>query len=76
MPLTADTLRVGLTVSGFDAVSVSSGSVYGLFLPDTFAVLQSLQGRSAFADLALAGAFIIVVIDPFQHRTYPENPDT
>ena len=46
-------------------MSVSSGSVYELFLPDTFAVLQGLHGRSAFADLALVGAFIVVVIDPF-----------
>ncbi len=44
-------------------MSVSSGSVYELFLPDTFAVLQGLHGHSALADFALVGAFIIVVID-------------
>lgn len=38
--------------------------VYKLFLPDFFAVLQGLPGRSSFTDFALVGAFIVVVIDP------------
>ena len=45
-------------------MSVSSGSVYQLFLPNTLAILQGLHGRAAFADFALVAAFIIVVIDP------------
>ena len=46
-------------------MSVRSGSVYELFLPNTFAFLQSLHGCFAFADFPLMGAFIIVMIDPF-----------
>jgi hypothetical protein len=39
--------------------------VYQLFLPDTFAVLQSLHWRFAFTDFTLMGAFIVVVINSF-----------
>ena len=46
-------------------VSVRSYSVYELFLPDLFAVLQGLHGRSPFTDFTLMGAVIIIVIDPF-----------
>ncbi len=45
-------------------MSDRSRSAYELFLPDTFAVLQGLHGRTPFADFALMGAFIVVVIDP------------
>ena len=45
-------------------MSVRSSLVYKLFLPDFFAVLQGLHGRSPFTDFALVGAFIVVVIDP------------
>ena len=38
--------------------------VYKLFLPDFFAFLQGLHGRSPFTDFTLMGAFIVVVIDP------------
>jgi hypothetical protein len=38
--------------------------VYKLFLPDGFAVLQGLHRGFPFADFALMGAFIVVVIDP------------
>ena len=45
-------------------MSVRLNLVYKLFLPDFFAVLQGLHGRSPFTDFALVGAFIVVVIDP------------
>ncbi len=45
-------------------MSVRPCSAYEFFLPDSFAVHQGLQGCAAFADLALMGAFIVVVIDP------------
>ncbi len=46
-------------------VSVRSGSVYELFLPDTFATLQSLHRRSAFTDFTLMSTLSVVVFDPF-----------
>ena len=44
---------------------VRADLAYEFFLPDTVAFLQGLQGRTAFTDFALMGAFIVVVIDPF-----------
>ena len=45
-------------------VSVGSGSVYELFLPDLFSIDHCFDGRSPAAHLALMGAFIVVELKP------------